>query len=221
MKILAIEAALGAGQVALWSNHQVVEAATIEDPRSLAEHLVPTIDLILGQAGASYATVDRIVVSVGPGTFTGLRIGLAAARAISLAAECPIIGVTTLEALAFGAASNVTGGETLIVAIDARRGQVYLQAFQPKGDAIFPVAPGRAVDIHDIGDFLPGGPVLVVGSAAVLVGSARNGGVRLSEDFDRIDVGVLCAIARDRTPTGVAPAPLYLREPDAKLPKVS
>ena len=86
---------------------------------------------------------------------------------------------------------------------------------------MFPVAPGRAVDIHDISDFLPGGPALVVGSGAVLVESARNGGVRLSEDFDRIDVGVLCAIARDRTPTGVAPAPLYLREPDAKLPKVS
>lgn len=221
MKILAIETALGPGQVALWSNNQVVETATIEDPRRLAEQLVPTIDLILGRAGTDYAALDRIVATVGPGTFTGIRIGLAAARAIGLAADRPVIGITTLEALATGAAAAADGNETVIAAIDARRGQVYLQAFHHRQGGIVASGSGKAVDIHDIDSLLPEGPVLAVGSGAAYVVAAGHKGVRRNENFDRIAMEVLCGFARDRAPTALAPAPLYLREPDAKLPQVS
>lgn len=221
MNILAIETALGSGQVALWTKDRIVGAATIEDPRSLAEHLVSTVDLVLERAGFDYPSLDRIAVTVGPGTFTGLRIGLAAARAIGLAAERPIVGVTTLEALAEGVAHKADDNEAVIAAIDARRGQIYFQAFHMKPTGLISATAGKAVDVSDIDKVVPEGPVLAVGSGAALVAAIRNNDVRLMEDFDRIDMGAFCALARNITPTGAAPAPLYLREPDAKLPKVS
>lgn len=221
MNILAIETALGSGQVALWTKDRVVEAATIEDPRGLAEHLVPTIDLVIERAGASYPALDRIAVTVGPGTFTGLRIGLAAARAIGLAADRPVVGVTTLDALAGGVADKADDSEAVIAAIDARRGQIYFQEFHLRQTGLVAAGAGKAVDNLEIDRVLPEGRILAVGSGADLVAAARNQDVRLMEGFDRIDMAAFCTLARNVEPTGVAPAPLYLREPDAKLPKVS
>lgn len=221
MNILAFDTALGAGQVALWSDDGVLQAVTIEDPRSLAEQLVPTIDLVIGQAGIDYRALDKIAVTVGPGTFTGLRIGLAAARAIGLAADRPVIGITTLEALANGAADIADSYETIIAAIDARRGQIYFQAFRRQKSSLVAIAAGKAIDLQDIEDNLPEGPVLAVGSGAAYVAAARPNEVRMREEFSQIDTAVLCRLALDRLPTGVAPAPLYLRDPDAKLPQVS
>ena len=220
MNILAIDTALGAGTVAVSIGDRIVQTAALEEPRSLSELLVPTIDSVLQAAGMEYSALDRIAVTIGPGTFTGLRIGLAAARAIGLAAGCPVIGVTTLEALANGAREQAGVGDEMCVAIDARRGQVYFQRFHYVDGDLVPSMPAAAVDILSIEDHLPEGPIVAVGTGAAYVLEARPDSIRLNDCFDRIDDEVLCRLARRRADPGEAPAPLYLREPDAKLPKV-
>ena len=215
--VLALDSATDACSVALWRDGTV--AAHRFEPRrhGQAEILMPLVRNVMREAAQDFAALDLIATTVGPGGFTGLRVGLAAARALALAAGRPILGVTTLEAVA---AAQPPGRLPLLVAIDSRRADIYVQLFAP--DLTPACAPAAALP-GDVAALLPDGPVAIAGNAAgLLVGAlpqlalCPTGGPALP------DAAVVARLAAGRAATAVPgmppPAPLYLRPPDARLP---
>ncbi|GMG83400.1 tRNA (adenosine(37)-N6)-threonylcarbamoyltransferase complex dimerization subunit type 1 TsaB [Paralimibaculum aggregatum] len=162
--------------------------------RGHAEHLWPMIEAVLAEAGARYADLERIGVCTGPGSFTGIRVGVAAARGLALGLGVPAIGVGRLEALAAGA------GRATAVLVAGPRGRVFHQEFDAAGHALGDPAlcdsPPQAMAA--VGDGLPG--------AAPADGLA--------------DPAVIARLAAAAEP-GAPPAPLYLREADADPPRQS
>ncbi|MGC2824796.1 MAG: tRNA (adenosine(37)-N6)-threonylcarbamoyltransferase complex dimerization subunit type 1 TsaB, partial [Pseudolabrys sp.] len=140
MHVLAIDTALEACSVAILdtdlSDVRVHESVPMQ--RGHAEALMPLIARVLDRAQLAFAALDRVAVTTGPGSFTGLRVGIAAARGIALAAGKPAIGLSTLATFA---APFIAADDTLpvVVAIDARHDHVYLQVFGPGGRTV--VAP--------------------------------------------------------------------------------
>lgn len=219
MKILAIDTALGAGHAGLVIDGKATAQRCLTDQRRLAEHLVPAIDEVMAEGGTQYSDLDRVAVTVGPGSFTGLRIGLAAARAIGLALGCPVIGLTTLEVLAHGAADLVDPGQIVICALNARRGQIYCQAFKKSDTGFGPEDQARAVLPESILPPFAHCSGVIVGDGAGKLGREVSAFRLLeTESTSNVDVAVLARLAQERMPGESSPAPLYLREPDAKLP---
>ena len=100
MNILAFDTAMGGGSVAVVADGALVASRREDNARALAEQLVPMIDAVLADAAINYAGLDRMGVTIGPGTFTGMRIGVATARAIALSGQLPLIGLSTFEVMA-------------------------------------------------------------------------------------------------------------------------
>ena len=144
MKLLAFETATEACSVALWLDGEVRERFDLA-PRRHAELALPWADALLAEAGIARSQLDAIAVGRGPGAFTGVRLAIAIGQGIALALDRPLVGVSTLEALAFDA-----GGDRVLASIDARMGEVYFGAYAREGDALRPlvaetvVAPARA-----------------------------------------------------------------------------
>src|SRR3989304_5586801 len=143
MRVFAIDTALEACSAAVLDAERetIIAHESIPMARGHAEALMPLIARVLGAAGLDFAWVDRIAVTTGPGSFTGMRVGLAAARGIGLAANKPVVGLSTLAAYA---APFIAADATLpvVAAVDARHGHVYLQIFGTSGNTI--VAPRLA-----------------------------------------------------------------------------
>ena len=176
----------------------------------------------MAEAGVTFADLDALAVTVGPGTFTGLRVGLAAARGLALARSLPLVGVTTLEALA--APVRAEPDERIAAAFDAKRGEIYFQAFDANHEAL---TEPMLVAVEDAADRLADGNVMCVGTGAALLAEAlASKGVqaRLSDAPAQPDACSIASIAAARIAAEgaaafrTAPAPLYLRAPDAKLP---
>jgi tRNA threonylcarbamoyladenosine biosynthesis protein TsaB len=204
MRILAIDTALSACSVAICEDGRTLAAGSRPMQRGQAEAVIPMVEAALRAAGLVYAALDRIAVTVGPGSFTGIRVGLAAARGLGLAAGKPVIGVTTLEALAYGQPSPPIGGG-LIVAIDARRGEVYVQRFG--ADATKP-----ALMMLADASALATGTGIAVGDGAPLLHLPPDWEVH---DVTLPDAAAIAAIAATRAVPSHPPGPLYLRAPDA------
>lgn len=225
MIVLAFDTCLGAISVALAAEEagtaRLLAHAYEERQTGHAERLFPLIAATLAEAGLEFAAVTRVAVTVGPGTFTGVRTGVAAARGLALASGCEVVGATSLEVMARGAISLIPPAQRskpLVVAVDARRGQSYVQTFRP-GDRA-PIGPPELLDLADAAAALPTGGVTVVGSAAALLEQAALG---IGRDV-RVAPGHLEPDARDlvQLAIGLPPLspvkPLYIRPPDAKPP---
>lgn len=220
MKILAIETSGGACSAAFMSGTGMHER-TEPMARGHAERLMPLIGEVMAEAGATYADLDLIAATVGPGTFTGMRVGLAAARGIALAAGRPCLGVTSfaavLEAARKEAEAAWAEGRAVLVVLDSRRSEVFAQRFKAIGGepaepvVANPQALARALD--NVG--------LIIGTAASMLGDAVAA--------DRPDAGVVvkavapsaaavARCARRLWSSGVRPLgfpdPLYLRAPE-------
>ena len=226
MTILAIDTALGRGSVALVRGDTCLAEQTEDNPRALAERLVPMIDTALAEARLTYNALDRIGVVTGPGTFTGLRIGVATARGLMLASGVPAWGITSLEALATTYAPLAHTGEHLIVAQDARRGELFVQIFDPASRPVVPVNAPSAIKVDAADSYLTTalrqGAALVVGSATDLIANMADdisGTIRTAPQTTHIDMVALAQYTAAQPPTSDAPPrPFYLRAPDAKLP---
>lgn len=175
------------------------------------------IDAVMSEAGLSFAELDGLAATVGPGAFTGLRIGLSAARGLALAATLPLVGVTTLEAVA---AAQDPGGLPVLVTLDSKRSDVYAQMFTDSGTALD--VPTALMPAEIAGSLPRGKPVAIAGDAADAVINAlgRNVGLRRLHGPDLPDAATVAAIAARRlaeTPDAYADPPdaLYLRPPDA------
>jgi tRNA threonylcarbamoyladenosine biosynthesis protein TsaB len=229
---LGIDTATSVCAVALWrvdpaTGQSSALAAKAEAlARGQAERLLPLVEEVLAQAGLDYGAIDRYGVTIGPGAFTGLRVGLAAARGLALAAGRPLMGITGLQAYAHAAVHGLGGavpaGQPLLVAIDSRREDFYLQAFDAAGmarsqpDAVLPA------DVPAFAARLTGTPLLLGDAApavATVLGIAGCDHSVASQGAE----GPALAVARMTalaTPAVLAahPAnPLYIRAPDVTL----
>ena len=217
MKILAIDTALPAVAACVLTEGATMAESeeTLGMERGHAEALIPLIDRVVGRVEGGFAALDRVAVTVGPGSFTGLRVGIAAARAIALACSIPAVGVSTLAALAAPLILDEATG-TIVVAVDARHGHVFYAAFHADGGIFrMPRFASKQDAINDLGT----GPLRLAGSGApILAIEAWQRGVAADIVGDRItpDINYVARLGLLADPASAPPRPLYLKAPDAK-----
>jgi tRNA threonylcarbamoyladenosine biosynthesis protein TsaB len=212
MYVLALDTALAACSVAVFdTRHGVLASASVPMRRGHAEALLPSIDQIMDDAGVAFADLDRVAVTVGPGSFTGLRVGVSAARGIALAARKPAVGITTLAAFAAPALILAQGTPVLAV-IDARHGQFYVQSF---GDGGAPEA--RMASLPEIVE-LASAPIRITGNCTDLAVAAWPRGKPSHVAIDASDAPDVGWVARLGATASLddAPKPFYLRAADAR-----
>ncbi len=217
MRVLAIDTALPAVSACVLDEDSAEPLAseTLAMERGHAEALLPLIDRVIGKAEGGFSAIDRVAVTVGPGSFTGIRIGLAAGHAIALARGIEIVGVSTLAALA--APRILTPFEGVVAAaIDARHGQVYISAYGPDGRTV--LTP-RRVGPHEALRALGDGPLELIGSGApLLLKEARASGVSATivSEAPAPEIAFVARLGFAATPESAPARPLYLKPPDAK-----
>jgi tRNA threonylcarbamoyladenosine biosynthesis protein TsaB len=220
MLILAIDTALDACAAGVLDTEagQMIAQESQAMKRGHAEALMPLIARVMKQSGIAFTTLDRIAVTTGPGSFTGLRVGLSAARGIALAANKPVVGLTTLTAYAAPIVSQ-NGEHPVIAAIDARHDQVYFQVVSGNGSGL--ILPQVAPIEEALGASRFGAPHLVGNAAGILeqrwpADAPAPFKVDAQPAPDIAWVGWLgAAVSPDTAPA----RPFYLRAPDAKPAK--
>jgi tRNA threonylcarbamoyladenosine biosynthesis protein TsaB len=217
MRVLAIDTALAACSAAVLDTKRngIVASESVPMTRGHAEALMPLLARVAKKSGVMFQHFDRIVVTTGPGSFTGLRVGIAAARGFGVATAIPVVGVSTLSAYAaphLAAAANAP----VIAVIDARHQHVYLQAFDASGRSLVSsrIAPlGEAVRVASER------ASIIVGSAAQTVADALPAAAAKPLAVDARDAPDIAWVAQIGAviPEGAAPPkPQYLRAPDAQ-----
>ncbi|HEY1432322.1 MAG TPA: tRNA (adenosine(37)-N6)-threonylcarbamoyltransferase complex dimerization subunit type 1 TsaB [Stellaceae bacterium] len=218
--VLALDSAGSACSAAVGLGDTLLASERIEAIHGQAEALLPLVDRVMRRAGQVPAAIGLVVVTVGPGSFTGIRVGLAAANGIALATGARRIGVTSFEAVAVeDASSNCAEDHSLLIAVESRREDLYVQFFDlrrnPLGEpaAILPSALGAAVDAT-----VGGVPLLIAGDAAQRAGAAlaKRPATAILKDSAPDAVGALRAglrLLRLGEPADVS-RPLYLRPPE-------
>ncbi|TBY86054.1 tRNA (adenosine(37)-N6)-threonylcarbamoyltransferase complex dimerization subunit type 1 TsaB [Rhizobium leguminosarum] len=172
-----------------------------------AEHLIGIVDRALDQAGLALSDVERLAVTIGPGSFTGIRVGVAAARGFALSLNVPAVGVTTLQVMA-SAQRDKTPHRAVLAAMDAKRDEIYLQFFAADGS---PLDAPRAVSVAEAQAFAAGFDGEITGSATPLLKADTFG-----DHTNRIPISVVARLGAAASPDAGKPKPLYLRGPDAK-----
>jgi len=214
MRILAIDTALEACAAGVVETpERVLAHESLAMVRGHAEALMPLLARVMDQASLGFSGLDRIAVTVGPGSFTGLRVGIAAARGIALAAGKPAVGVSTLAALA---APFLASGESrpVVAAIDARHDHVYFEMLGPGGRVL--LTP-RLLPVPDALRAANGAAV-VVGSGAAILARHWPDGAPLPK-IESQAAPQIAAVARLGAAADAAralPKPLYLRSADAR-----
>jgi tRNA threonylcarbamoyladenosine biosynthesis protein TsaB len=219
--LLALDSAGAACSVALWCEGEIRARRFEVMTRGQSERLVPMVEAVMAEAGVAYEALDAIAVTRGPGGFTGVRIGLATARALALACARPVIGVSNFEAVAAAVPEAERRGRTLAVLIDAKRRDLYAQAFTAELAAI---AAPRAIAPEALHGYLPPGALILAGDAvapgrAALQAVGRDLRVASCDGFaDAARVAMLAAARPLPAPGAAPPRPLYLRGPDVSPP---
>jgi len=218
MKVLALDTCLASCSVALCQDQNVLAWRSEAMRKGHAERIVPMVQEVMAQAGTAFDDLDLLAVTVGPGSFTGVRVGLAAARAMAMTAGKPLAGVTVMEALAQAVPPERRAGRLLLVALDARRGELYLQTFDDQGRPMQQPWLGNRLDVA-----APETPCLVIGDGADafadMVGCVIDDAALLP---DARHVGQLAAARFDpgvRDLPRTMPGPIYLRDADARRPE--
>lgn len=202
MLLLAFDTSTPAVTVALHDGTQVLAVRTVVDARRHAELLAPGIAEVLADAGRSASDLTGIAVGVGPGPFTGLRIGLMTARAMGDALTIPVTGVCTLDVIA----AAVVSPEPFVVATDARRREVYWATYDAGGTRVDGPRVERPADVEWRGP--------AYGAGALMYPEAFVDARR--PEFP--DAGVLASMVANDSAVLLPPDPMYLRRPDAVEP---
>ncbi len=205
--LLAFDTATAAVTVALHDGDRVVASSASVDTMRHGELLAPAISAVLEEAGVPRLDVTAIAVGVGPGPFTGLRVGLVTARTLGATLGIPVYGVCTLDVLAAEAVdTGATGGKPFLVATDARRKEVYWAAYDESGARLDGPHVSKPAEVATSAPVVGRGAALYPDHFATPV---------LPE---LPDAGVLAAVVTDERAELLDPEPLYLRRPDVAEP---
>ena len=215
MRVLALDTSLGAASVAVIDFPGGVIASRSEPmERGHAEALIPMVQAVVAASEGGFAAIHRIVTTVGPGSYTGLRVAVAAARAFGLARKIPVVGVSTLTA--YAAPLLAEGSRTTVAsAIDARHGSVFFEAFWLDGKVAVP--PGL-LSIEEAARKLAQSKSRVVGNAAEVVAAAAQA---MGLDCEAVaggpapDINWVARLGAAANPEYAPARPLYLREASA------
>jgi len=217
MRVLAIDTALAACAAAVLDTEHggIVASESLPMIRGHAEALMPLVKRVMDEAGMAFTAIDRVAVTTGPGSFTGLRVGLAAARGFALAADKPAVGLSTLSVFA---APHLATDDSfpVIAAIDARHANVYLQVFSPGGRHF---STPRLASLREAAAAAAEGPACIVGSAAQAVADTLTDGDAVPVIVDARAAPDIAWVARIGAvvPEGQSPPkPQYLRAADAQ-----
>lgn len=214
MIVLGVDTALNACSVAVVDGDRVLASTTETMVRGQQERLSPMVRDLLQEAGVRPAQVGRVAVTVGPGSFTGLRIGLAFAKGFAFAREVPCVGVGTLEALA----GSASGAGLTAAVIDANQGQVYLQLFESGRSLMAPDRLSVELASARLAELYAGGQAVLVGSGAHLLKEVLRGAeISTLHTPDPAVVARIGAAVREPPPPA---RPLYLRAPYANMEPV-
>jgi tRNA threonylcarbamoyl adenosine modification protein YeaZ len=206
--LLAFDTATPAVTVALHDGRRTLASSTHVDARRHGELLMPAVDRLLGEAGAKPAALTGIVVGVGPGPYTGLRVGLVTAAALGDALGVPVHGVCTLDGLAY--AADLDG--PFVAVTDARRKEVYWARYENPRTRVTDPAVDRPADLADRVAGLP-----AIGAGAALYPEVFSD-VRPPEHQSAAALAALAAEKLERGEEFPPPLPMYLRRPDAQVP---
>ncbi len=216
--MLAVDTAADACSVALWQDGQTLHSVSQRMRHGHAEALVPMVCTTVGSAGRTLESIDLFAVTVGPGAFTGLRVGIAAVAGMALAGDRPTIGICSFLAIAAAIPMEMRANHDVLIALDSRRAEPYLQLFD---QALEPVGPPWSEPPETVSGHLRGRPTLVAGNAARrLHAAARIDDLRIAATGDLADPVIVASLAAARSDQArrEPPAPRYLRPPDARLP---
>lgn len=222
MKLLALTSATPASAVALADNRQVVASALRVDRRGHAGFLVPAIDFCFDQAGWSPSDLDAIVVDVGPGLYTGIRVGLATAQGLAAAIGVPLVPAVSLDAIALRAA---TGRRHVWAVVDVRRGEFAVAGYRPVPGGVVKDGLPELVTAERFRALLESDPedVLLVGDHQSLPEGTIRGLHRVKVGEPRFPSTAALAeigaslIDKDDVPHPDEVKPFYLREPDVTI----
>jgi tRNA threonylcarbamoyladenosine biosynthesis protein TsaB len=217
LNVLALDTALTACSVCLFDTERdkVIASESANLGKGHAEALLPMLERVIAKLDGGWGCVQRIGVVVGPGSYTGLRVGIAAARAAALATGRPAVGVTTLAALAAPLVA-VSEDVPIAVAIDARHGNLFFQLFSPDGR---PLEEPAALSLAEAAARLGERPVHLVGSASPALQAALSqaGGMAKSSLADAIpDIVCVAKLAAGADPRKAPPDPVYVKGADAR-----
>ncbi|MBB3262964.1 tRNA threonylcarbamoyladenosine biosynthesis protein TsaB [Azospirillum sp. OGB3] len=223
MRVLGLDTATSGCSAALWDDGAVTVRRREPMARGQAEALVPLAQAVMMEAGCAFDALDRIAVTVGPGAFTGLRIALAAARGFALAAGLPVVGITSFDAIAHGLPEAERDGHAVLVAVDSRRSEPFLQLFRPD---LTPFGEPAMLEPVAVPGWLDGllaggaGPLLVAGDGAAALRPLLEGRseTAFAEGAGTPDAAVVAALGAMRD-VGLPAQPFYLRPPDVSLPR--
>lgn len=223
MKILALDSAMTACSAAVRVDQVTVAHERLDLPRGQAEILLPLVERVRRTAGLAFGDIDRFAVTIGPGHFTGLRAGLAAARGLALAAGRPLLGVTTLSVVAAGVPPAERAGALVVVALASKRAQPYVQAFDAD---LQPLEMPAAADVAQYAAAWAAARqhlrVAVAGDAgADLAAALAAHGVEAAHStaFPLPDASVVAALAAEMPSPAGPPSPLYLHPVETTAPR--
>jgi tRNA threonylcarbamoyladenosine biosynthesis protein TsaB len=217
MRVLAIDTSSAAASVAVYDSEAraALTAETVAMAQGHAEALGPMARRAIEKVEGGFPTIDRIAVCIGPGSFTGIRIAIAMARAMGVAAGKPVVGVSSLVAFAGPLLADPRPG-VIVSAIDARHGHIYVQLFEPTGRPLF--AP-RVAKLREAIRLIGGGPARLCGNAATLIAEETQ---KFSGDFDASqatpypDIVSIARAGLALDPATSPARPLYIKPPDAQ-----
>lgn len=223
MRLLALDTATAVCGVAVHVDGHLIAQRVIHQGLTHTKVLMTTIDSVLQQSGLDLTDLDALVVTKGPGSFTGLRIGISTAKGLSMATGKPLVGISTLSVLAHQAP---VGTDWVCPMIDARRSEVYWALYQREGDLLRQVMAESAGPVHDPLKAIKG-PCLFIGNGAkqyaeAITEQSVHAVHMASMQSHTIAPGVLAGLGQKRMEQGVAGTldsltPVYLRKSDAEL----
>lgn len=225
--MLAIDTAGSACSAAVTRGGEVLVSEYRAMRHGHGEALLPMIERVMTAAGLAPARLEIVAAATGPGGFTGIRVGLAAAHGIALAAAARLVGISSFEAVAAAVGSVAArDGRSLLVALDSRREDLYVQLFaRAEGGTLAEpqaVLPRALADYLEAAGLPANGPLLIAGDAAAAAAGALEGrsGVAVADNSAPDALGVAAAVLRLLSDGATGPArPLYLRPPDVTMPK--
>lgn len=229
MKILALDTALTGCAVCVYDTQTGERHAARRDMgRGQVEHLIPMVQDVVAQSGAGFDALDLVATTVGPGAFTGLRIGLSAARGFALSLSKPLIGFTTLDLLARQYVESEKGNKKQLLAIvlETKRSDFYFQVFDSAGAPLSDAVACAGEDVITALNMYQRDEVICIGDALERFKTEVSGAHEFTYDagFGATDASVLAHMAHESYSAAPElynelPAPLYLRPPDVSKPK--